>query len=159
MIADKYRRTPQPSFIIFGKPLIPNSKSTQLDKVSVLTMSTRIILQDVNALLRVCYSTGFFKELHGVLYQNVDDVGTIWLGFNTASFQKPICVFPKVDKGKQSPVKVTICILAATNEALPRWHKARLDGMGFYDRDDGNLGDLLKISRREDYTKRAPFRE
>jgi hypothetical protein len=50
-------------------------------------------------------------------------------------------------------------ILAATDEALPRWHKARLGGMGFYDRDDGNLGDLLKISGREDYTKRAPFRK
>jgi hypothetical protein len=59
----------------------------------------------------------------------VDDVGAIWLGFNTASFQKPICIVPKVDEGKQSPVKVVFSVLATTDEALPRWHKARLDGI------------------------------
>lgn len=88
----------------------------------------------------------------------MEDVGTIWFGFDAASFQKPICTFLKVDEGKQPSVKVVFSVLTTTNEALPRWHQARLDGT-FYDGNDRNLGDLLKISRREDYKKRKPFRD
>lgn len=95
----------------------------------------------------ICFS----EEIIRVLYEYVDDVRTIGLGFDSTSFQKLVGTVAKINKGKYPVVKVVIGELATTEEALPRWHHAhRMRTICRCDGDDRDLGNFLKIPRRED---------
>lgn len=113
-----------------------------------------MILQEIRLLLRAlfCIGISFFEEIVRVLYKYVDDIRTVGLGFDTASFQKPVSTFAKIDEGKYPAVKMAFGELATTEEALSRWHHPnRIRIVRRCDGDDRNVGNLLKITRREDY--------